>query len=221
MSKTIYYADVYSLNSKLIKQSSLVDSKYVYQKCPAFVHKNERIFVGTSPIDLDFSIERTPEGPLMQISDMSKTDYIDIDDEHIYSPQPVFQLYIPKFLFWTENDDIWIEQNDHPMTSLNNNIIAVPAWFNLSNWSRTVSVAFTIVNEHKPVIIKKGDPLFRISFYSDNLNDNFKLEEKKYRNEYKDVVENHLYQRRESDGYKTKLFSKTSKTGKCPFSFLF
>ena len=221
MSKTIYYADVYSLNSKLIKQSSLVDSKYVYQKCPAFVHKNERIFVGTSPIDLDFSIERTPEGPLMQISDMSKTDYIDIDDEHIYSPQPVFQLYIPKFLFWTENDDIWIEQNDHPMTSLNNNIIAVPAWFNLSNWSRTVSVAFTIVNEHKPVIIKKGDPLFRISFYSNNLNDNFKLEEKKYHNEYKDVVENHLYQRRESDGYKTKLFSKTSKTGKCPFSFLF
>ena len=221
MSKTIYYADVYSLNSKLIKQSSLIDSKYVYQKCPAFVHKNERIFVGTSPVDLDFSIERTPEGPLMQISDMSKTDYIDIDNEHIYSPQPVFQLYIPKFLFWTEDDDIWIEQNDHPMTSLNNNIIAVPAWFNLSNWSRTVSVAFTIVNEHKPVIIKKGDPLFRISFYSDNLNDNFKLEEKKYRNEYKDVVENHLYQRRESDGYKTKLFSKTSKTGKCPFSFLF
>ena len=221
MSKTIYYADVYSLNSKLTKQSSLIDSKYVYQKCPAFVHKNERIFVGTSPIDLDFSIERTPEGPLMQISDMSKTDYIDIDNEHIYSPQPVFQLYIPKFLFWTEDDNIWIEQNDHPMTSLNNNIIAVPAWFNLSNWSRTVSVAFTIVNEHKPVIIKKGDPLFRISFYSDNLNDNFKLEEKKYRNEYKDVVENHLYQRRESDGYKTKLFSKTSKTGKCPFSFLF
>ena len=221
MSKTIYYADVYSLNSKLIKQSSLIDSKYVYQKCPAFVHKNERIFVGTSPVDLDFSIERTPEGPLMQISDMSKTDYIDIDNEHIYSPQPVFQLYIPKFLFWTESDDIWIEQNDHPMTSLNNNIIAVPAWFNLSNWSRTVSVAFTIVNEHKPVIIKKGDPLFRISFYSDNLNDNFKLEEKKYHNEYKDVVENHLYQRRESDGYKTKLFSKTSKTGKCPFSFLF
>tara|TARA_B100000963_G_C22367134_1_gene554201 strand:- start:45 stop:710 length:666 start_codon:yes stop_codon:yes gene_type:complete len=221
MSKTIYYADVYSLNSKLIKQSSLIDSKYVYQKCPAFVHKNERIFVGTSPVDLDFSIERTPEGPLMQISDMSKTDYIDIDNEHIYSPQPVFQLYIPKFLFWTEDDDIWIEQNDHPMTSLNNNIIAVPAWFNLSNWSRTVSVAFTIVNEHKPVIIKKGDPLFRISFYSNNLNDNFKLEEKKYRSEYKDVVENHLYQRRESDGYKTKLFSKTSKTGKCPFSFLF
>ena len=60
----------------------------------------------------------------MQIDDVEKSAYIDIDDEHIYSPQPVFQLYVPKFLFWTEDDDIWIEQNDHPMTSLNNNIVA-------------------------------------------------------------------------------------------------
>ena len=221
MPKIIHYADVYSLNSKLIKQSDLVESEYVYQKCPAFVHKNERVFVGTSPIDLDFSIERTPNGPLMQIEDMNTSQYIEIDDEHIYSPRPVFQLYVPKFLFWTDDDDIWIEQNDHPMTSLNNNIVAVPAWFNLSNWSRTVSVAFTIVNEQKSVIIKKGDPLFRISFYSNNLNDNFKLKQEKYRDEYKDVVENHLYQRRDGDGYKSKLFSKTSKTGKSPFSFLF
>ena len=157
----------------------------------------------------------------MQIGDMDTSQYIEIDDEHIYSPRPVFQLYVPKFLFWTDDDDIWIEQNDHPMTSLNNNIVAVPAWFNLSNWSRTVSVAFTIVNEQKSVIIKKGDPLFRISFYSNNLNDNFKLKQEDYRDEYKDIVENHLYQRREGDGYKSKLFSKTSKTGKCPFSFLF
>ena len=220
MLKIIHYADVYFLDSKLIKQSDLIDSKYVYQKCPAVSHKNERVFIGTSPIDLDFSIERTPNGPLMQIDDVEKSAYIDIDDEHIYSPQPVFQLYVPKFLFWTEDDDIWIEQNDHPMTSLNNNIVAVPAWFNLSNWTRTVSVAFTIVDEHKSVIIKKGDPLFRISFYSNNLNDNFKLSLEEYCDEYNDIVENHLFQRREEDGYKPKLFSKTSKTGKCPFSFL-
>ena len=122
MPKIIHYADVYSLGSKLIKQSDLVDSEYVYQKCPAFAHKNERVFVGTSPIDLDFSIERTENGPLMQIEDVNTSQYIEIDDEHIYSPRPVFQLYVPKFLFWTDDDDIWIEQNDHPMTSLNNNV---------------------------------------------------------------------------------------------------
>ena len=32
-------------------------------------------------------------------------------------------------------------------------------------------MAFTIVDESKPVLIKKGNPLFRISFHSSNPDD--------------------------------------------------
>ena len=221
MSKTIHYADVYKLGSKLVRTSDIIEKGYVYQQCPAFTHKNERTFVGYSPIELVFSIERTSNGPLLSIKDNSMIQFIDIDDQHINSPMPVFQLYIPKFLFWTHDDDVWIEQNDHPMTSLNNNIVGVPAWFNLSNWSRTISVAFTIVNERKPVIIRKGDPLFRISFYSNNLDDDIILKQEEYSEEYKQSVETDLYARRDVKGYKHKLFDQTNKVGKCPFSFLF
>ena len=221
MSKTIHYADVYKLGSKLVRTSDIIEKGYVYQQCPAFTHKNERTFVGYSPIELVFSIERTSNGPLLSIKDNSMIQFIDIDDRHINSPMPVFQLYIPKFLFWTHDDDVWIEQNDHPMTSLNNNIVGVPAWFNLSNWSRTISVAFTIVNERKPVIIRKGDPLFRISFYSNNLDDDIILKQEEYSEEYKQSVETDLYARRDVKGYKHKLFDQTNKVGKCPFSFLF
>ena len=221
MSKTIHYADVYKLGSKLVRTSDIIEKGYVYQQCPAFTHKNERTFVGYSPIELVFSIERTSNGPLLSIKDNSMIQFIDIDDQHINSPMPVFQLYIPKFLFWTHDDDVWIEQNDHPMTSLNNNIVGVPAWFNLSNWSRTLSVAFTLVNERKPVIIRKGDPLFRISFYSNNLDDDIVLKQEEYSEEYKESVETDLYARRDVKGYKHKLFDQTNKVGKCPFSFLF
>ena len=221
MSKTIHYADVYGLGCKLIRTSDIIDKGYVYQQCPAFTHKNERTFVGYSPIDLAFSIERTSNGPLLSIQDESMIKFITIDDEHINSPKPVFQLKVPMFLFWTHDDDIWIEQNDHPMTSLNNNIVGVPAWFNLSNWSRTLSVAFTLVNERKPVIIRKGDPLFRISFYSNNLDDDIILKQEEYSEEYKQSVETDLYARRDVKGYKHKLFDQTNKVGKCPFSFLF
>ena len=221
MSKTIHYADVYSLNSTLIRQSDIVGNGYVYQQCPAFKHRNERIFIGTSPIDLCFSIQKTSEGPIIEVEDDDMIEYIDIDHQHINSPKPVFQLYVPKFLFWTHDSDVWIEQNDHPMTSLNNNVIAVPAWFNLSNWSRTISVAFTLVNETKSVIIRKNDPLFRISFYSDNLNDDIFLKQEEYRDEYQETVEKDLYARRDVDGYSKNLFSKTNKVGKCPFSSLF
>ena len=221
MPKTIHYADVYKLGSKLVRTSDIIEKGYVYQQCPAFTHKNERTFVGYSPIELVFSIERTSNGPLLSIKDNSMIQFIDIDDRHINSPMPVFQLYIPKFLFWTHDDDVWIEQNDHPMTSLNNNIVGVPAWFNLSNWSRTLSVAFTLVNERKPVIIRKGDPLFRISFYSNNLDDDIILKQEEYSEEYKQSVETDLYARRDVKGYKHKLFDQTNKVGKCPFSFLF
>ena len=221
MPKTIHYADVYKLGSKLIRTSDIIEKGYVYQQCPAFTHKNERTFVGYSPIEIVFSIERTSNGPLLSIKDNSMIQFIDIDDQHINSPMPVFQLYIPKFLFWTHDDDVWIEQNDHPMTSLNNNIVGVPAWFNLSNWSRTLSVAFTLVNERKPVIIRKGDPLFRISFYSNNLDDDIILKQEEYSEEYKQSVETDLYARRNAKGYKHKLFDQTNKVGKCPFSFLF
>ncbi len=221
MPKTIHYADVYKLGSKLVRTSDIIEKGYVYQQCPAFTHKNERTFVGYSPIELVFSIERTSNGPLLSIKDNSMIQFIDIDDQHINSPMPVFQLYIPKFLFWTHDDDVWIEQNDHPMTSLNNNIVGVPAWFNLSNWSRTISVAFTLVNERKPVIIRKGDPLFRISFYSNNLDDDIILKQEEYSEEYKQSVETDLYARRDVKGYKHKLFDQTNKVGKCPFSFLF
>ena len=221
MSKTIHYADVYKLGSKLVRTSDIIEKGYVYQQCPAFTHKNERTFVGYSHIELVFSIERTSNGPLLSIKDNSMIQFIDIDDRHINSPMPVFQLYIPKFLFWTHDDDVWIEQNDHPMTSLNNNIVGVPAWFNLSNWSRTLSVAFTLVNERKPVIIRKGDPLFRISFYSNNLDDDIILKQEEYSEEYKQSVETDLYARRDVKGYKHKLFDQTNKVGKCPFSFLF
>ena len=41
MSKTIHYADVYKLGSKLVRTSDIIEKGYVYQQCPAFTHKNE------------------------------------------------------------------------------------------------------------------------------------------------------------------------------------
>jgi len=217
----IHYSDVYKLGCKLVRTSDIIDKGYVYQQCPAFTHKNERTFIGYSPVDISFQIERSPQGPLLSIQDKKMIKFITIDDEHINSPQPVFQIKVPKFLFWTHDDDVWIEQNDHPMTSLNNNFVGVPAWFNLSNWSRTLNVSGTIVNERKPVIIRRGDPLFRISFYSNNLDDNIVLKQEEYSEEYKKSVETDLFARREVKGYRKNLFSKTDETSKCPFSFLF
>ena len=146
------------------------------------------------------------------------------DEEHINSPRPVVQLKFPRFVFWTHDDDIWFEFNDHPMTSLNNNFIAVGGWFNLSNWSRGSSLGITIVNPSKPVIIRKGDPLFRMSFHSSNPDEGIILSQEKDPDKLDRIYE--VYDKKQKEGQRDrvwgpKLFSKTSTSSKCPFSFLF
>ena len=211
---TIHYVSVFNKEDTLIPQSDLIDPDYVHAKCPVHNHKQSRTFVATSPIDFSLSIDRSNN----KIS-CSRPELLEYDDEHIKSPKPVFQLVFPKFLFYTEDDNIWFEFNDHPMTALNNNFIAISGWFNLSNWSRTSSTAITLVDEKRCVIIKKGDPLFRVSFYPPNLDDSIILKKETNTEVIHQWVDAHG--KKSEEDWRHRLFSKTKTESKCPFSFLF
>ena len=211
---TIHYVSVFNKEDTLIPQSDLIDSGYVQNKCPVYNHKQSRTFVATSPIDFSLSIDRSNN----RIS-CSRPELLEYDDEHIKSPKPVIQLVFPKFLFYTEDDNIWFEFNDHPMTALNNNFIAISGWFNLSNWSRTSSTAITLVDEKRYVIIKKGDPLFRVSFYPPNLDDSIILKKETNTEVIHQWVDAHS--KKSEEDWRPRLFSKTKTESKCPFSFLF
>ena len=222
--KTIHYINVNhrQFDDSLVRQSDLDDERFVYSKCPVFKHKSSRTFVGISPINFKLQVMRSPDGTTTIRS--TNESILEGDDEHINSPRPVVQLKFPRFVFWSHDDDIWFEFNDHPMTSLNNNFIAVGGWFNLSNWSRGSSLGITIVNPSKPVIIRKGDPLFRMSFHSSNPDDGIILSQEKDPNKIDLIYEE--YSKKQEEGqrdrvWKSKLFSKTDTTSKCPFSFLF
>ena len=214
MPSTIHYVSVFNREDTLIPQSDLIDSGYVQNKCPVYNHKQSRTFVATSPIDFTLSIDRSNN----KIS-CSRPELLEYDDDHINSPKPVFQLVFPKFLFYTEDDNIWFEFNDHPMTALNNNFIAISGWFNLSNWSRTSSTAITLVDEKRCVIIKKGDPLFRVSFYPPNLDDSIILKKETNTEVVRQWVDAHS--KKSEEDWRPRLFSKTKTESKCPFSFLF
>ena len=214
MPSTIHYVSVFNKEDTLIPQSDLIDLGYVQNKCPVYNHKQSRTFVATSPIDFSLSIDRSNN----KIS-CSRPELLEYDDEHIQSPKPVIQLVFPKFLFYTEDDNIWFEFNDHPMTALNNNFIAISGWFNLSNWSRTSSTAITLVDEKRCVIIKKGDPLFRVSFYPPNLDDSIILKKETNTEIVHQWVDAHS--KKSEEDWRPRLFSKTKTESKCPFSFLF
>ena len=214
MPSTIHYVSVFNKEDTLTPQSDLIDLEYAQTKCPVHNHKQSRTFVATSPIDFSLSVDRSNN----KIS-CSRPELLEYDDEHINSPKPVFQLVFPKFLFYTEDDNVWFEFNDHPMTALKNNFIAISGWFNLSNWSRASSTAITLVDEKRCVIIEKGDPLFRVSFYPPNLDDSIVLKKETNTEVVNQWVEAHS---KVTEGdWRPRLFSKTKTESKCPFSFLF
>ena len=216
MPLTIHYVSVFNEEDTLIPQSDLIDSEYVQSKCPVHNHKQSRTFVAISPIDFNLSINRTPNQNFISCS---RPELLEYDDEHINSPKPVIQLVFPKFLFYTEEDNIWFEFYDHPMTALKNNFISISGWFNLSNWSRMSSTAITLVNEKKSVIIEKGDPLFRVSFYPPNLDEGIVLKKENNREVVRQWVDAHS--KISEQDWRPRLFSKTETESKCPFSFLF
>ena len=214
MPSTIHYVSVFNKEDTLTPQSDLIDLEYAQTKCPVHNHKQSRTFVATSPIDFSLSIDRSNN----KIS-CSRPELLEYDNEHINSPKPVFQLVFPKFLFYTEDDNVWFEFNDHPMTALKNNFIAISGWFNLSNWSRASSTAITLVDEKRCVIIEKGDPLFRVSFYPPDLDDSIILKKETNTEVVNQWVEAHSKVTEED--WRPRLFSKTKTESKCPFSFLF
>ena len=214
MPSTIHYVSVFNKEDTLTPQSDLIDLEYAQTKCPVHNHKQSRTFVATSPIDFSLSIDRSNN----KIS-CSRPELLEYDDEHINSHKPVFQLVFPKFLFYTEDDNVWFEFNDHPMTALKNNFIAISGWFNISNWSRASSTAITLVDEKRCVIIEKGDPLFRVSFYPPNLDDSIVLKKETNTEVVNQWVEAHS--KITEQDWRPRLFSKTKTESKCPFSFLF
>jgi len=209
----IYYADVnlgtYG-DEKLIRESLLIDKKFVHTKCPVWNHKANRTFVAFSPIDCEITLDKEKEK-------VENENYLFFDLDHLNSPHPVLQLIFPKFLFWTEHPDVWLNFEDHSMTSLNNNFIAIGGWFNLTNWYRMSSLGMIMLDDRKPISIKKNDPLFRVSFISPNLDCGVILKKITDHEKIKKIINDH--ETRELN-WKSKLFSKTNiKT--CPFKFLY
>jgi hypothetical protein len=187
----------------------------IYYECPAWSHRVSREYNIHCPVDIDLQL-------LKDETVASKTLPQKLLDIYIAgnSSGSTIQLHIPRFLFWTDAKNVWIESKPHPLTSLNNNFCTVSGWWNLSSWTRPVSFAFDIVDTNKPVIINRGDPVSQISFYTKNLNDTFELikkdpSSKLIKDTYKRTLIKDFLKK-----HTNKLIFKEQKS-KCPFSFLF
>lgn len=167
-----------------IKNLDTNERKSSYYRCPSWKHKASRTFIVKSPIDIILNINTdkeelySPNLTQEQFDDYCSPTFM--SDNWCTDNRVTIQLSVPRFIFWTNKKNIWIESRPFFNTSTLNNLTSIPGWFKISDWNRPISTSFDVVDLKKPVIIKRGDPLFEICFYSKNLDDGIILTRKNY-----------------------------------------
>tara|TARA_B100002019_G_scaffold79000_1_gene68211 strand:+ start:873 stop:1607 length:735 start_codon:yes stop_codon:yes gene_type:complete len=241
MSFKVYYCPENFFEEITIKvEEPSIHSKYTYSDCPVWKHRQNRTFVAYSPCTFRMGFDEEVLWYKLDDEDMVEISVDDFDcgsdsqgniaddyyDDNIYcvlsdvqEDNPVVQLKFPNVHFWTDFDNpyVWFEMLDHPETALNNNFIGIGGWWNLASHPRNTSLALKFQDGDGELYIEKGDPLYRIRFYSENMNDKFTLEKKEISEELLDTFDDRRDKLVNDRKFmNTILFDKDARA-KCPF----
>jgi hypothetical protein len=204
-------------------------SEDIFYHCPAWSHKAKRTFIVRSPMDFHFVITpmRTENGPVQVLRSptMSQELYdkiVALDANWYKNEKAIVQLCVPQINFWTREKDIWMEIRPISETVVKNNLSVIGAWFSISAWNRPASFGFTVIDNNKPIIVKRGDPIFEVCFYSKNLNDEFVLKKQEVPEDIMKNTRRRLMLKYFQRGLSAKFMfgQKEEKESKCPFAFL-
>jgi hypothetical protein len=92
------------------------------------------------------------------------------------------------YLLFVPDEDCTLEilpANMHN-TELLQNVRVIPGKFNAYKWTRVVDFAFEVIDETKPLVLKRGDPLFYVRFETAN-NSKVTLEHQVYTHEMLEI----------------------------------
>lgn len=198
------------------------DATAPYFECPAWKHKVTRTFLIKCPIDIELRLDSKTGG---LYSPNIPDGYFEGLVGATFVPgwrtenRVTIQLSLPKFLFWTEHKNIWVEVKPHYLTAVKNNLSIVPAWYNISNWIRPIGTAFNIIDQSKPVKIKRGDVLYEVSFYSNNLDRGILLNKKEPSEQIIRTMDRMSAVKRYIRQLSSKFLFKNTES-KCPFHFM-
>lgn len=222
---TVYYninqASCFSVDEIFVEPETVFSYETVeriYNKCPAWSHKAKRTFLIKAQVDLKLTVAK--DKVFCEPKDLEKN--LDLTPGWNYNGGCTVQLGNEFFyLFWTKEKNVWIHQQPYPPT-VQKNFSVVEGWYNGSAWNRPISFSFNVIDREKPIIIKRGDPLFAVSFYTKDLNRKVHLERTnithdQYQNVFKRMAIR-SFKSLQSVVYK-KMF-ETTEESKCPMNFM-
>jgi hypothetical protein len=205
----------------------------LYLKCPAFTSVYKNTFVIKSPVDIEFIIAPDATGSKKVYTTNDTSDmHLDFFTNRNEDENNVFKMmsFTISYLFYAKET---VEMEIYPpvlsqhTSETLRNISVICGKFDISKWIRPVDFAFEIIDDFKPLVFKRGDPLFYIRFNTEKsvnlkrieLNDDIiklastSIRLKKYF-PFNSLKQNYEFAKPLINLYNKSLFKK-----KCPFKF--
>ena len=132
-------------------------------KCPAFLDYYKNTYLIKAPIDITLNISNSMinclQGLPADYLNMIVTNRFKEGDLHFTSSLAWFYTFYSK-----ESVMIEVIPPTWHKNSFQNNINLITATFDISKWVRPLEFAFEVIDDTKPLVIKRGDPLYYIRF---------------------------------------------------------
>lgn len=135
-----------------------------YLKCYAFIEVVKNCYIIRAPLDMELSYDRSKNW--LSVNNISQ----DIYDRHFVfrtgefgKNDPPLVTALPRYVFYS---DLPVQMTILPLPFAlgPNNASVVVGGFDISRWVRPIDWTFEFVDENKPISVKRGDPLFMVSF---------------------------------------------------------
>jgi len=153
-------------------------------KCPAVHNSSNRLFTIKSPFTIKLKAIHIPDKKLLDIRPL----YPDTEVEESRIPTliaieprklwlnldtPILQIKMP-YVFCSDSP-VWINQLEAPSRRVMKSWSLIQGRFDIYSWQRPLNFAAQWFNINEDFYIKRGEPLFQISFDSNESCNDFKL----------------------------------------------
>lgn len=144
--------------------------KFHFLKCYGLLEFCKNTFVVRAPIDITLNIDREKGYATTNACDQEFFDRCLKLRWEETSPNDRFTFTIfPSYLFYTtESTTIETLPLVLTHTKTSENTLFMPGRFNMYKWVRPVDFSCEVIDDTKPIVFKRGDPLFMIRFSPDS-----------------------------------------------------
>ena len=167
------------------------NTKSNFMHCPAHANFLKNYWVIKSPFDLSVKYDRQTDSYQIDQTQKFADDFlIPRGGEFTENDHALCSIHL-SYLF-VADEPVWISvlppflHGDVPNTRL------ICGTYNIYNWQRPIDFSFEILDDKKPVDIKRGQPLMYVSFASKRLNETFKMKEIEMNDELVRIVKSCL-----------------------------